>query len=258
MNAYGIAFLTGARRTLAARGDLSTQVGMMLLVILALSSVWHAATAAHGGHIGGYSFGELVWYITFAEACTVPVPARAIEDIGEEIGSGEVAVAMLRPASVVGIRMAIDGGAALARQWCCLLAGGAFAWILAGPPPSGLSAILAVGASFLSLLLSIALQHALGGIAFWLKDARSTWFLFQKLILIGGGVLIPLNLLPHAVAAFFIPLPFAAIAYVPGSFAAGHGSIALVLEQCCWLIVGMGAAFLVFARGERRLEVLGG
>lgn len=256
--AYGTAFLSGARRTLAARGDLSTQVGMMLLVILALSSVWHAAAGAHGGHIGGYTWSELVWYITFAEACTVPVPARVIEDIGEEIGSGEVAVAMLRPASVVGIRMAIEGGASLARQWCCLVAGGAFAWFLAGPPPALLSIVAAIGAAFLSLLLSTALQHVLGGIAFWLKDARSTWFLFQKLILIGGGVLLPLNLLPHAISSIFIPLPFAAIAYVPGSFAAGHGSVALVLEQCCWLIVGMGAAFFVFSRGERRLEVLGG
>ncbi len=256
--AYLTAFLTGARRTLAARGDLSTQVGMMLLVILALSSVWHAAAVAHGGHVGAYTFGELVWYITFAEACTVPVPARVIEDIGEEIGSGEIAVAMLRPASVVGIRMAIDTGAALARQWCCLLAGGAFAWLLAGPPSAGAATVQAVGVAFLALLLSIALQHALGGIAFWLNDARSTWFLFQKLILIGGGVLIPLNLLPHAVASIFIPLPFAAIAYVPGSFAAGHGSWGLVIGQLCWLIVGFGTAFLVFARGERRLEVLGG
>ena len=257
MRLYLYALMTGARRTFAARGELVTQIGLFLLIVVALTSLWHAATATAGGSIGGWDVTALTWYVVAAESCVVPIPQRTIEEIGDDIGSGEVAVAMLRPVSVLGLRYALGLGAALARQLCFLTVGGGLALVVAGPPRGG-AAVVAVPGVVLGLALNLGFQHALAGAAFWLRDARSTWFLFGKLVLIGGGVLIPLDLLPNALGSVCRALPFAAMAYVPGSLAAGRGSIWLLAVQAAWLLVALGLAALVFRRGLRRVEVLGG
>ena len=61
---------------------------------------------------------------------------RLIEDIGNDIGTGAVAVELLRPASVLGVRVATEVGAACRGSRCCCVAGACCATIVAGPPPS--------------------------------------------------------------------------------------------------------------------------
>jgi ABC-2 type transport system permease protein len=105
---------------------------------------------------------------------------------------------------------------------------------------------------------NIASQHAFGGVAFWLLDAKSTWFFYQKLVFLPGGMLIPLELLPPALEAISKLLPFAVMAYVPGRIASGHADPWLLVWQAAWLAALVMAALTVFAAGERRLEVTGG
>ena len=64
-------------------------------------------------------------------------------------------------------------------------------------------------------------QVILIGVAFWLLDAKATWFFFQKLVFLPGGMLIPLELLPRTLEVISLALPFATMAYVPGRIASG-------------------------------------
>ena len=258
MSVYLHAAWTGARRTFAARGELVTQLGLFVFIVVALSSLWRAATAAGGGTVGGYDVTALVWYIVVAESCVVPIPQRTIETIGEEIGSGEVAIAMLRPVSVLGLRYALDLGGAAGRQLCFLTAGSVIALLVAGAPHDGGAMLLVVPSVVLALATNLAAQHALAGVAFWVRDARSTWFLFGKLVLIGGGVLIPLDLLPQALGAVCRVLPFASMAAAPATLAAGRMDPMLLLTQAAWLTALLVLAAVIFSRGLRRVEVLGG
>ncbi|HZI35966.1 MAG TPA: ABC-2 family transporter protein, partial [Gaiellales bacterium] len=105
---------------------------------------------------------------------------------------------------------------------------------------------------------NIASCHAFGGVAFWLLDAKASWFFFQKLVFLPGGMLIPLELLPRPLELISFALPFATMAYVPGRIAAGHPDPLLLLWQLGWLAVLLGMAGAVFAAGERRLQVMGG
>ena len=66
----------------------------------------------------------LIWYIAAAQAAHIGPRTRTIEEVGDEIGSGTVAVQMLRPVSVVGLRMSSELGEALVRvrpppSWRC-------------------------------------------------------------------------------------------------------------------------------------------
>jgi viologen exporter family transport system permease protein len=181
-----------------------------------------------------------------------------IESIGWDIASGAIVTEMLRPASVVGLRLAAELGEALVRLVCSLAVGVVIVWLYAGPPPSAAGMALFVPASVLAVVCNLAAQHAFAGAAFWLRDARSTWFLYQKLVFLLGGMLLPLEFLPVGLADVAKALPFASMAYVPARLASGHVEPWLLLLQAFWAVALLACAGGVFRAGERRLEVVGG
>lgn len=246
-----------AHRLLADRGGLVVAAIFYVIVSTVLSALWRAAAGEHGS-IAGYSANSLTWYIFAAEAATCAISIRLIEEVGEEIATGAVAVEMLRPLPVVAVRLAVEAGRSLARLAVLLAIGTVVAWVMAGPPPSATAAVLALPAFALAVTANLALQHAVAAAAFWLRDARATWFLYQKLVFLLGGMLIPLELLPGLLRSVAFALPFMTMAYVPARLASGQVDPALLLGQAGWLACLTGAAVTLFSAGQRRLEVAGG
>ncbi len=246
-----------ARRLLADRGGLAVAVIFYLIVSTVLAGLWRAAAGEHG-LVAGYSPGALTWYIFTAEAAICAISIRLIEEVGEDISSGAVAVELLRPPPVVAVRLAVETGRGLSRLAVLLAFGAVAAWLAVGPPPSVTGALLAVPALVLAVAANLALQHAVASAAFWLRDARATWLLYQKLVFILGGMLLPLQVLPSALRAVAFALPFMTMAYVPARLAAGHVEPALLLVQAGWLALLTAGAVAMFAAGQKRLQVVGG
>ena len=258
MSALWAGCTRGFLRALGARGDLITRLVFFDLILVVMAALWRAALETHPSGIAGYDFSALMWYVVGAQAAVLGVRPRTIEEVGDEIGGGAVAIAMLRPASVVGMRMSIEIGEAMARLLGAWLAGAPVAFLFAGAPHSWALAALAVLSTALAVVANIAAQHAFGGIAFWLMDAKSAWLVFQKLVFLPGGMLIPLELLPGGLAAWCRALPFASMAYAPGRIAAGNGGAEIMAGQLFWVAALIVLALVVFRAGERRLQVVGG
>jgi ABC-2 type transport system permease protein len=253
-----VATRTGIRRVLSERGGLVVTLGFYVLVISVLAGLWRAAADGNGGQIAGYSAVALTWYIATSEAATVAINIRMIDDIGRDIGSGAVAVELLRPASVLGVRLATELGIALPKLLGCAAMGALVATVAAGGPPDPSALALAVPSLFLAIACNIAAQHAFAAIAFWIRDSGTTWFLYQKFVFVVGGMLIPLEVLPHWLQRVAAVLPFRAMSYIPARLASGHFEPVLLLEQLGWLAVLLLVANASFAAGQHRLQVVGG
>jgi ABC-2 type transport system permease protein len=249
---------TSARQVLAERGGFFVTIGFYLLVVAVLSGVWRVAAHAGGGEVAGYSAVALTWYIATSEAATVGMDLRMVEDVGNDIGSGAVAVELLRPASVLAVRVASVLGRSLPRTAAIALVGAALAAFVGGAPPRPAALLLAIPSLVLAVACSVVAQHAFAGAAFWLRNAGSTWFLYQKLVFVLGGMLIPLEVLPGWLQAITSVLPFRAMAYAPARIASGHLEPALLVQQAAWLVALSWLAAVVFGAGERRLQVVGG
>ncbi len=249
---------TSARRTLAERGGLVVVVCFYVFVTTVLAGLWRAGAAAKGGAVAGYSAVALTWYIATTEAATVSLNTRMIADIGIDITSGAIAVELLRPASVLTQRVVSELGRVLPRIIICALTGVVLAWITAGHPPSGIALAVAAPSLVLAVMCNIVAQHAFAALSFWLGHSGGAWFLYQKLIFMVGGMLIPLEVLPDWLRAAALVLPFRAMAYAPGRLASGHLEPILLVEQVGWLAVLACVATAVFGAGERRLQVVGG
>lgn len=253
-----VAGRTGAQRVLAERGGIAVTIGFYVLVVSVLAGLWRAAAGVNGGSVAGYSAVALTWYIVTSEAVTVALNIRMIENIGDDIGSGAVAVELLRPAPVLGVRLATELGTALPKLAVCVTAGMVVATVTAGGPPEARSLLLAAPSVVLAIACNIVAQHAFAAAAFWLRDAGSTWFLYQKFVFIVGGMLIPLEILPGWLQSIAAVLPFRSMSYIPARLASGHFEPLLLLEQVGWLAALFVAATVAFGAGQRRLQVVGG
>jgi ABC-2 type transport system permease protein len=255
---YLVAFTSSVRRTLHTRGQLAVRVLFYGVILGVLSALWKVATAVNGGVVAGYDFRSMLWYLVASEGCVISINPRLIEYIGLDIGSGVIAVEMLRPISVVGLRIATALGEALVRFACAISLGTAFALFTVGPPPHLSAAALAVPAAVLGIAANLAAQHSFAAIAFWVNDSKAAWFLYQKLVFLVGGMLLPLELFPPVLAHVSRVLPFWTMSYVPARLLSGHFEPWLLLPQVAWLLVLMAAAAFIFGLGQRRLEVVGG
>ncbi|HEY7876440.1 MAG TPA: ABC-2 family transporter protein [Actinomycetota bacterium] len=251
------ALTTSAQRLWRHRPPLVARVLMYLVVLVVLAALWRAAIGEHGA-IAGYDFPAMLWYLTIAEAAVISIDPRLIEQVGSAIGDGSVSVEMLRPVSVVGFRVASSLGESAARFAAVLVAGSAFAWSQVGPPPDLGAFALAVPSALMALTANLAAQHTFAAMAFWVNDAKAAWFLYQKLVFLLGGMLLPLELLPSGVETAARFMPFWPMSYAPGRLASGHLDPLLLVGQAVWLVVLLGIAAYVFGVGQRRLVVAGG
>ena len=254
----GVAVRTGARRVLAEPGGLLMQVFFYLLVTGAVTSLWRVAVAANSGTVAGYDARALTWYIALSEGAYMAVNSHLIEEVGDDVAGGAVASEMLRPAPVVGVRLATQLGRSLPRLAANSGAGVLLCLLTVGAPPSTTGVALAAPAMLLAGACNLAAMHGVAALTFWLRDARSSWFLYQKLIFIFGGMLLPLQVLPPWLHDVSVHLPFMTMAYVPARLASGHVEPELLLVQLGWLAVLTAFATSAFAAGERRLQAVGG
>ena len=250
--------VTAARRNMSDRSGIAVNVVFYVVVASVLSALWRAAAEANGGEIVGYSVVAVTWYALAAEAATVSLNMRTIELICDDIASGAVATELLRPAPVLGVRISMSVGAALPRLGLCCATAAVLGPIIGGAPPSAAGLALAIPALVMAITCNLVAQHAVAAVAFWVRDIRAIWFLYQKIVFVLGGMILPLQVLPDAFERVAMALPFMAMAYVPSRLAAGFVEPGLLVLQVFWLGVLLVAARAAFGAGERRLQVVGG
>jgi len=252
------ALRTSAQRTVAERGGLFVAAAFYIVIVATLSGLWRVAADANGGSLGGYTAVALTWYIVTSESATVSISQRLIEIIGQDVASGTIAVELLRPASVLWMRVVSELGRALPKVLVLWLAGAALASLVAGAPPDPGTLVLVAPSLVLAVLANLLGQHAIAASTFWLRDAGGVWFLWLKAVFITGGMIIPLELLPDGLERVCFVLPFWTMAYAPARLASGHWEPMLLVGQLAWVVALAVGARLAFGAGKRRLQVVGG
>jgi ABC-2 type transport system permease protein len=238
---------------MADRSGLMITGAFYLMVTSVLGGLWMVAADANQGSIVGYTATALVWYIATSETSTTSLPLRLIEGFGNDLQTGRLETELLRPTSVLSVRMANEIGAMVPRLVLCCGLGIGFASLVGGRPPDAGALALAGPALVLAVTINLVSQHVFAAAAFWLREAKSAWFLYQKLVFMLGGMLLPLEVLPLWLERAAKWSPFAAMSYVPARLASGHFEPGWIAVQFLWLgVVSLGARW-VFAVGERRL-----
>lgn len=245
----------GARQARAEPGELLGRVLFFALILGVFSAVWRAV--AEAGAPVANSPREMLWYIAMTEWVVLTAPMTHFE-MEEEIHRGDVAYQIARPASWIGGRLAHGLGALAVRAPVLLVVACAVAWVFAGPPqrPAGLAAATAFG--FVAAAVMTLFHVGIGVVAFWLGDVAPAYWIWQKLLFVLGGLLLPLHFYPELFVKVALLTPFPALLAGPASFTTAEPLMngrTLSLTLALWTLVGWVVARTAFGRAVKRLTV---
>lgn len=246
---------TNARRD---RGELYGRIAFFVVILGVFSSLWGAI-----GETGVDVPADpkaLVWYLAVTEWILLSAPLVHL-DVQEAIRRGDIVYQLGRPVSYVGAAFAEGLGLLVARA--PLLGATAFVcafaftrWI---PPLGALAFAVPFGLAASGLLTGLYL--GIGLLAFWIEDIAPVYWVWQKLLFVFGGLMLPIRLYPDLMQRLAGYTPFPVILAGPASFVldgSGVAPSALARDLAIWCGATGVVVHWTFRRAANALAVNGG
>lgn len=210
-------------------GEVALGGGILVVFLFILATLWEATYRAQGAStLGGLTWPQMTWYVTFTEAMVMS-RVNVARRIDEDVRTGDLAYALLRPGGYLTARLGAYLAERLVRFGFTLTLGAIVAMGIAGPVAidlrAGAAALLVVAGAF---LLEFVIVAGIGLGAFWMEDTSSVYFVYTRLSMLLGGLLIPVELFPDAIASVAWALPFAPMIHGPARLALAHDASGLL------------------------------
>lgn len=247
---YWAIFRTQVQNNLAYPVDLLARSLSIILFLWVFINLWRVTYQAAGtSSIAGLTLADTLWYLMLAETIILSKP-RLSRPIAEAVRDGSVAYLLNKPYNFLVYQMSMGLGDSLINMVSNLLAGGALIWWSVGPPPDVRGWPLAFVAMIAAWLLDFCLSAMIGLAAFLTEEVSAFEWIYAKLVMILGGLLIPLDFFPDWLQTIALRLPFAYTVYGPARlFVEPNWTrfTGLILAQGLWLLA-MGALLAFFYR----------
>ena len=258
---YWAIFRTQLVNSLAYPIDLLGRSLLIVLFMWIFMNLWQVTYGATGARsIAGLTLADTMWYLMMAEA--VMLSKRDLsETITEQVKDGSVAYLLNKPFNFILYHFAAGLGDSVLAFGGNLIIGAAVVWLMVGPPPGLTGWIFAGAAVGLSWLLDFCFSALIGLSAFVVEETNAFRWIYQKFLLLLGGVLIPLDFFPAWLQTVSLNLPFAWIIYGPARLFVDPSLARLgqvVLQQGIWLTVVGGIVWVMYRRAAARLVINGG
>ncbi len=259
---YGAITLTNLQNQLAYIWDALGRSVFVVLIMFIFAQLWTAVYKNQSNaDIAGLSLSAAIWYFLIAEMVELG-KFRHDQRISEEVKDGSIAYTLLRPYNYLAYHFFNGVGETAVKMGLIFLLGSPVVLYYAGLPSIKLQTLPAVLLTLiLALILDFFMASSIGLLAFVTEDTSSFRLIYQKMIFILGGLLIPVDFLPDWLQTIARALPFSYVTYAPAKlFVAFERSqfIRTVAMQSVWLGITGTILFFQYRWAMRRLAVNGG
>ena len=259
---YSAITFTNLQNQLAYIWDAIGRALFIILIMFIFVQLWSAAYESQSAaEIAGLTLADTIWYFLIAEMIELG-KFRHDQRISDEVKDGSIAYTMNRPYNYLAYHFFNGLGETVVKMILIFLLGLPVVLWYAGPPTITLAALPAmIVVFFLALLLDFFMASSIGLLAFITEDTFSFRLIYQKLIFILGGLLIPLDFLPEWLQRIARLLPFSQVTYAPAKLFVAFdpqlfwGTVAM---QLIWITIMGALLFLQYRWAVRRLVVNGG
>jgi ABC-2 type transport system permease protein len=249
---FGYVAFISAQSNVAYLGETLGRFVFLGIILFTFLRLWELTYRTMGSsQLGGLTLPEMMWYLALTESIMLSGP-RVSQVVDEDVRSGAIGVYLLRPISYPIYRLCTTLGERSVRFALNLVAATGIVLLLVGP-----SQLPNLG--WLHMLMALPLAFALDFLgtfivglgAFWMEDTNGVMLIYSRLVMILGGMLIPLELFPSVIQPLLRALPFSAIVYGPARIFVHPNSFelfSLLLRQtigvaamglCVWVIYGV-------------------
>jgi ABC-2 type transport system permease protein len=258
---YWAIFRTQLQNSFAYPLDLLGRSLSILLFMWVFVNLWRVAYGAVGEEsIAGLTLRDTLWYLLMAEAVLLSKPdlSRAIS---EAVKDGSIAYLLNKPFNFILYQFATGLGESVLAFVTNAVIGGALVWWLVGPPPTILGWLVVLLAVLFAWLLDFCISAMIGLSAFLAEEVSAFRWIYQKLVFILGGLLIPIDFFPEWLQRISFNLPFAWTVYGPARLFVDPTwarFVDVIAAQTLWLVVLGGLLVLFYRWAVSRLTINGG
>lgn len=251
-----------ARANLAYLGEVAARIIFLSVILFIFLRLWTVTyTETQSAVLGGLTLAQMLWYLAITEAIILSTP-RVSEAVDEDVRTGMIAVQLLRPLYYPLYRLWTTLGERLVRFALNAVVGMGIALLFVGPISFTLEGVAMVLVALpLAFILDFLGYFLVGIAAFWMEDTSGLKLIYSRMIMIAGGMLIPLELFPDTVQPILRLLPFASIIYTPARLfvnpdpALFGQAIAL---QGLWIAIFGVAVWLIYRVAVTKINANGG
>jgi ABC-2 type transport system permease protein len=255
---YAAFVKVAAVKALREPGELYGRVVFFAVVLGVFTSLWQAVGEA--GMPLATDPRTLVWYLAATEWILLSAPPVHV-DLQESIRRGDVACQLGRPVSFPGAAFAEGLGLLAVRAPVLGVTAFTCAWWFTSWTPPFHVFVRIVPLGLLAAAVITGLCLAIGLLAFWLHDVSPVYWVWQKLLFVLGGLMLPLQVYPEFVrrAAAFTPFP--SVLGDPASFVlqdSGADVTTLAWHLVLWGSLTALSVWWLFRRAVGALTINGG
>ncbi len=261
MSKYWAIFQTQLVNQMAYWGDLLVQSFSIVLFLWIFLQLWRTTYGATGQtQIAGMTINDTLWYLMVAETVVLSRP-RISRTVSEAVKDGSIAYLLNKPYNFLLYQLSVSLGDILVRMLFNILIGGALVWIAVGPPPDLRTTPLTLVALLGGWLIDFCIAALIGLTAFITEDVTAFEWIYQKVVFLLGGLLIPLDFFPGWLRSIAMFLPFAYTVYGPARIFVDPSFTLfgqILFGQLIWLSVAAVFLLAFYRRSITRLAINGG
>jgi len=251
---------------LAYRMRYFTGIITYLLFVSVNYFVWRAVFSVDNPNqiIRGYTFAEMVTYVSIAWMARSLYFSNLDEVIDEIVKSGQISVYLIRPVNFHLMMLTQAAGESIFRLvfFTLPITLVILAVFPVSPPASFTHAVMFLISTVFSFLVLAEVNFLVGMIAFSVKSiqgiSRAKYFIVQLL----SGLLIPISFFPDSLLKILDFLPFTSIAFVPLQCYLGKTEISefssVIAGQLLWVVFLSIAGHLLWLKAVKKLTLQGG
>lgn len=230
----------------------------LITCLLIFAHIWKIATARSGGI--ALSSDALLWYIGLNEWVLIALPG--IHDEMElDLRSGRLAYLLPRPISYLGSVFFEGLGILCANLFVLGVVTFSFVWLKTGVFPFTLSTFcITLGIGLTAGVVGLIFQMLVGISAFWMHHVDPFHWLFEKLLITLGGLMLPLAVYPVWLQKIANLTPFPAILGERSALFIHNfsGVLQMLSLLVFWGVIGLCTLTLLYKRGLKIVNIEGG
>jgi ABC-2 type transport system permease protein len=237
-------------------------IGLSIFLITCLiifANLWKFAAAKAGVVV--FNPEQLLWYIAFNEWVLVSIPDIE-EGMESDLRSGRLAYLLPRPISYLGSAFAEALGTLSINLFVLGSVTFLFTWWQVGALPfEPIGMLVSIVFGIAAGVIAVLFQMLIGLSAFWLHEVSPIYWIWEKLLFMLGGLMLPLTLYPQWIQTLAHFTPFPVILGERSALAIEFNFYNVFVLACS--LVGWGVMVLIlitffYRKGLRILNIEGG
>jgi ABC-2 type transport system permease protein len=228
--------------------------------------LWQAVFATRGSAIEGYDYSAMIFYFllsVFVDQLITPTEDEW--QIAAEIRDGKISAYLTKPMNFLGYRVALYLSYRLLYMAIVFVPIVVLGWVFRENlrfPEHAITWLAFATATALAAALQFLICYCLAMIAFWVLEISTIVFILYSFEYFLSGHVFPLDIMPPWLRPFIHWSPFTYELFFPIQVCMERVTGRALAEGLCiqaaWVLVAYGGARLLWHRGVRKYQAVGG